>query len=155
MANSSYAPDLTAGSAPTSMRPALAGLNHMVSAGHYLATQAGMDVPNSLRLLLTFPFSPGAIDSAQGDYVNLRANADLDLNTLLSDLIRGLPQASSGLPDFGSILQHNPLTGTPPGTQPKGKAGKTPTAGAPDQPSSGDGLLGGVLSLLGLGGTSR
>ena len=44
MATSSNAPDLTAGSAPPSMRPTLAGLNHMISAGHYLATQAGMDV---------------------------------------------------------------------------------------------------------------
>ncbi|WP_144641315.1 gamma-glutamyltransferase family protein [Bordetella genomosp. 13] len=44
MASSTAAPDLTAGSAPLSMRPTLAGLNHMISAGHYLATQAGMDV---------------------------------------------------------------------------------------------------------------
>ncbi|ARP94221.1 gamma-glutamyltransferase family protein [Bordetella genomosp. 13] len=38
------APDLTAGSAPLAMRPTLAGLNHVISAGHYLATQAGMNV---------------------------------------------------------------------------------------------------------------
>jgi gamma-glutamyltranspeptidase/glutathione hydrolase len=30
--------------APVSMRPTLAGVNHMVSAGHYLAAQAGMDI---------------------------------------------------------------------------------------------------------------
>ena len=38
------APDLSVGSAPTSMRPALAGTNHVISAGHYLATQVGMDI---------------------------------------------------------------------------------------------------------------
>src|SRR3546814_6244696 len=37
-------PDLTQGSAPLSMRPTLAGLDHMISAGHYLATQAGAQI---------------------------------------------------------------------------------------------------------------
>lgn len=41
MTNTQGGPDLTLGSAPLSMRPTLAGLEYMISAGHYLATQAG------------------------------------------------------------------------------------------------------------------
>ena len=71
MANSSYAPDLTAGSAPTSMRPALAGLNHMVSAGHYLATQAGMDVLQAGGNAVDAGVAAGiALGVVQSDIVN-------------------------------------------------------------------------------------
>ena len=43
-------------------------------------TKAGDDLPNSLRLLLTFPFPDNAASGAiKGDYANLHATLDLNL----------------------------------------------------------------------------
>ncbi|MFC4276450.1 gamma-glutamyltransferase family protein [Achromobacter aloeverae] len=71
MSTTPYAPDLTAGSAPTSMRPALAGLNHMISAGHYLATQAGMDVLQAGGNAVDAGVAAGiALGVVQSDIVN-------------------------------------------------------------------------------------
>jgi gamma-glutamyltranspeptidase/glutathione hydrolase len=66
-----YAPDLTTGSAPTSMRPTLAGLNHMISAGHYLATQAGMDILQAGGNAVDAGVAAGiALGVVQSDIVN-------------------------------------------------------------------------------------
>lgn len=63
---------------------------------------AGQDLPKSLQVLLTFPFVDAAVGSSPqvarnlhiGDYVNLSANLDLDLNTLAKGL--GLPPTTLG-----------------------------------------------------------
>ncbi|WP_233237249.1 gamma-glutamyltransferase family protein [Bordetella sp. LUAb4] len=71
MSTTPYAPDLTAGSAPTSMRPALAGLNHMISAGHYLATQVGMDILQAGGNAVDAGVAAGiALGVVQSDIVN-------------------------------------------------------------------------------------
>jgi phospholipid/cholesterol/gamma-HCH transport system substrate-binding protein len=47
-------------------------------------TKAGDDLPNSLRLLLSFPFPDNAASGAiKGDYANLHATLDLNLAELL------------------------------------------------------------------------
>lgn len=66
-----YAPDLTSGSAPTSMRPTLTGLKHMISAGHYLATQAGMDILQAGGNAVDAGVAAGiALGVVQSDIVN-------------------------------------------------------------------------------------
>lgn len=71
MATAPYAPDLTAGSAPSSMRPTLTGLNHMIAAGHYLATQAGMDVLQAGGNAVDAGVAAGiALGVVQSDIVN-------------------------------------------------------------------------------------
>src|SRR3546814_9087001 len=64
-------PDLTQGSAPLSMRPTLAGLDHMISAGHYLAAQAGEQIlqvgGNSVDAGVAAGIALGVV---QGDIVN-------------------------------------------------------------------------------------
>ncbi len=71
MSTTPYAPDLTAGSAPTSMRPALAGLSHMISAGHYLATQVGMDILQAGGNAVDAGVAAGiALGVVQSDIVN-------------------------------------------------------------------------------------
>jgi gamma-glutamyltranspeptidase/glutathione hydrolase len=70
MANNNTA-DLTQGSAPLSMRPVLAGLNHVISAGHYLATQAGMDVLQAGGNAVDAGVAAGiALGVVQSDIVN-------------------------------------------------------------------------------------
>lgn len=63
--------DLTQGSAPLSLRPVLAGLNHVISAGHYLATQAGMDVLQAGGNAVDAGVAAGiALGVVQSDIVN-------------------------------------------------------------------------------------
>jgi len=63
---------------------------------------AGQDLPKSLQIVLTFPFLDAAVGGNPqvaknlhiGDYVNLNASLDLDLNTLSKGL--GLPMETLG-----------------------------------------------------------
>ncbi|MEO7069028.1 MAG: MCE family protein [Nostocoides sp.] len=59
-------------------------------------SKAGDALPQSLQLLLTYPFPDSAVGAIKGDYTNLHITADLDLN----NLTKILPQAGSapGLP---------------------------------------------------------
>ncbi|AXB46776.1 MCE family protein [Amycolatopsis albispora] len=50
--------------------------------------EAGNDLPKALELLLTFPFSDAAVDGVKGDYFNLYAKIDLNLNEVLANLGR-------------------------------------------------------------------
>jgi phospholipid/cholesterol/gamma-HCH transport system substrate-binding protein len=73
----------------TALRPTLTQL-----------TKAGDDLPNSLRLLLTFPFPDNAATGAiKGDYANLHATLDLNVAELLKQDAAGLRAGGlSGLP---------------------------------------------------------
>ncbi|MGN6243346.1 MAG: MCE family protein [Motilibacteraceae bacterium] len=66
--------------------------------------QAGDSLPKSLELLFTYPFPRNAVDGGiQGDYANLSATLDLNLNDLISNLRQGgLPQPPTlpGLPSL-------------------------------------------------------
>src|SRR6185437_11847326 len=66
-------------------------------------TAAGDDLPNSLRLLLSFPFPDNAASGAiKGDYANLHATLDLNVAELLKQNAAGLK--SSGLSGLPSLL---------------------------------------------------
>lgn len=101
--------------------------------------EAGPDLPNSLQLLLTFPFSDQAAAGARGDYENLYATLDLNLQSILTNLSRSegnpladlLPGSSDGAPPL-------PL----PKVSPNG-----PTSSAKPPGGSNDG--GGLGSVLG------
>jgi phospholipid/cholesterol/gamma-HCH transport system substrate-binding protein len=68
-------------------------------------TAAGDDLPNSLRLLLSFPFPDNAAGAAiKGDYANLHATLDLNLPELLQQNAVGLARGgASGLPSLPSL----------------------------------------------------
>lgn len=72
MTSTQAGPDLTAGSAPLSMRPTLAGLDYMISAGHYLATQAGAQVLQAGGNAIDAGVAAGiALGVVQSDIVNV------------------------------------------------------------------------------------
>jgi phospholipid/cholesterol/gamma-HCH transport system substrate-binding protein len=48
--------------------------------------KAGDDLPASMQLLLTYPFSDGTLQAMKGDYTNLHVTADLDLRNLAGNL---------------------------------------------------------------------
>ena len=97
--------------------------------------EAGSNLPNALQILLTYPFPDYAGNVIKGDYANVEANVNLDLDTLISNftnssqppiaLPSGQPSAVAPplpLPDLGSVPQ-----------------------------SAGPNLLGGLLGLIGGG----
>ena len=49
--------------------------------------QAGTDLPNALDLLLTYPLPAGLTAAVKGDYVNLKATADLNIFDIYHDLL--------------------------------------------------------------------
>ncbi|MEQ3550534.1 MCE family protein [Pseudonocardia nematodicida] len=72
---------------------------------------SGQDLPDSLELLLTIPFTDAATDGIAGDYANLYVTLDLDLRSVLDNLRNtnqlGLPLAPElldGLPPNAQLL---------------------------------------------------
>jgi phospholipid/cholesterol/gamma-HCH transport system substrate-binding protein len=105
---------------------------------------AGTNLPNALEVLLTFPFTDSAVQGMKGDYENLYATVDLNLQDVLTNLGRSnqnplssiLPPALAGLTGG--------TTGSSGGLLP------LPGAGA-GSANSGGGVLGLLGSLLGGG----
>ncbi|UQX88016.1 MCE family protein [Jatrophihabitans telluris] len=54
-------------------------------------TRAGADLPKSMELLATFPFPKTAVNGVKGDYTNLYVTSDLNLSTLLNNLLTPVP----------------------------------------------------------------
>ncbi|HEV7147260.1 MAG TPA: MCE family protein [Pedococcus sp.] len=128
-------------------------------------TAAGDNLPKSMQLLLTYPFSDGTMGAMKGDFTNMTADLHLNLTNPQS-LVSGLgspPPPPTGLPTGGglptpSLPTHLPTTliGTPSVPLP-GHSSSTTTGscglpicplGAP-QPSSSQGSDGSWRSLYG------
>ncbi len=78
-------------------------------------TKAGDDLPNSLRLLLSFPFPDDATQGAiKGDYANLHATLDLNVAELLQQNAAGLKSHGlSGLPSLPALPSQPALPSLP------------------------------------------
>ncbi|GJF06811.1 MCE family protein [Pseudonocardia sp. D17] len=94
--------------------------------------EAGQNLPNSLQMLGTFPFTDAAVPGFAGDYANLYVRADLDLKDLLDNLARSPeppigPDAPllSGLPATAQLLA--PLLGGDPNRPAFPLLGQVPT----------------------------
>jgi phospholipid/cholesterol/gamma-HCH transport system substrate-binding protein len=95
-------------------------------------TKAGDDLPRSMQLLLTYPFSDGTVGAMKGDYTNMSADLDLNLQTLLGSLSKsgapggtpslpGLPLPTPSLPSLPVPTPSLPVQPSPSGTSPTGK----------------------------------
>ncbi|MEU4525989.1 MCE family protein [Amycolatopsis sp. NPDC024027] len=100
--------------------------------------EAGQNLPNALQILLTYPFPDYAGNVIKGDYANVEANVNLDLDTLISNFTNS-SQPPIALPS-GIGGQQTPVA--PP--LPLPDLGSVPQAAGP-------GLLGGLLGLIGGG----
>jgi phospholipid/cholesterol/gamma-HCH transport system substrate-binding protein len=108
--------------------------------------EAGQDLPNSLQLLGSFPFTDAATDAFAGDYANLYARVDLDFTSLLDNMARSgqpFPGADTPLlnqlPPTAQLLA--PLLGGDPDRPSFPILGKVPTPLSeigPDNPPSTD-----------------
>ncbi|SEF34166.1 phospholipid/cholesterol/gamma-HCH transport system substrate-binding protein [Amycolatopsis pretoriensis] len=97
--------------------------------------EAGADLPNALQILLTYPFPDYAGNVIKGDYANVEANVNLDLDTLISNF------TNSSQPPI-ALPAGQPSAVAPP--LPLPDLGPVPQSAGPD-------LLGGLLGLIGGG----
>ena len=61
--------------------------------------EAGSDLPKSLQLLLTIPFTDEAVNGVKGDYFNLYAKIDLNLQDDHRQPVPQQAQPAAGRPD--------------------------------------------------------
>jgi phospholipid/cholesterol/gamma-HCH transport system substrate-binding protein len=99
--------------------------------------KAGDDIPNSLQLLLTYPFPDYALNDLKGDYFNTDVYVNMDLSTALGNLLRS-SQPVAPIPRTPG----EPLPGA------LGTLVQTPLLPEPKPPAGLGGLL---LPLPGLG----
>ncbi|HEV8560076.1 MAG TPA: MCE family protein [Actinophytocola sp.] len=92
--------------------------------------EAGNDIPKALELLVTIPFSDEAVNDVRGDYFNLFAKIDLNLQSVIDNLSRSRNNPLQDLPIVGGLTGGGssplPSTGSGPATpqQPQNGAAK-------------------------------
>ena len=105
--------------------------------------EAGTDLPKSLELLFTIPFTDEAVKGVHGDYFNLYAKIDLNLQEILDKLSRSRNSPLQDVPIVGDLVGGQEGAGAP--LLPIPILGDPPQGG--QAPSGGGlgGLLGGLL----------
>jgi phospholipid/cholesterol/gamma-HCH transport system substrate-binding protein len=96
---------------------------------------AGSDLPKSLQLMFTYPFTDDSIQGIKGDYTNLYIDADLNLTDILTNVGKGKQPLVAPPDPVKNLLPPLPLP-------------KQPAPSAPAPPpaqDNGGGLLGGLL----------
>jgi phospholipid/cholesterol/gamma-HCH transport system substrate-binding protein len=93
---------------------------------------AGADLPKSLQILFTIPFTDEAVNGVKGDYFNLYAKIDLDLQDIVDNLSRSRRSPLQNVPILGDVVGGKPGAGgsqlpipnsQPPGSSEGGLAG--------------------------------
>ncbi|GLW94649.1 MCE family protein [Actinokineospora globicatena] len=108
--------------------------------------EAGANLPRSLELMLTFPFTDQAVKGVQGDYFNLYAKIDLNLQSVLDNLSRSRQNPLQDIPILGPATNGtNGVPTTAPAPLP------LPTLGVPRPAQQNQPGLGSLFDIL-LGG---
>lgn len=102
--------------------------------------EAGSDLPKSLELLLSYPFTDQAVKGAKGDFFNLYLDLDLDLENVLANLGRSRQNPIQDLPGLGELTSPREGTGDNPPPLPLGEAsqqssGQQQQSGGQDEPA--------------------
>ncbi|MEV4317646.1 MCE family protein [Actinocrispum sp. NPDC049592] len=79
-------------------------------------SEAGTNLPNALQILLSFPFPDSAVAGVKGDYFNLYAKLDLNLQEVVNNLGRSRQNPLQDIPLLGQLTSGK--EGTQPGTPP-------------------------------------
>jgi phospholipid/cholesterol/gamma-HCH transport system substrate-binding protein len=108
-------------------------------------SEAGANLPKALELLLSFPFPDSAVAGVKGDYFNLYAKIDLNLQEVLNNLSRSRQNPLQDIPLVGDLLtgQEGAQPGAP---APLGVPNLGNQPSTPDKPcTNAGGLLGSIL----------
>ena len=112
--------------------------------------EAGQNLPNALQILLTYPFPDYAGNVIKGDYANVDATVNLDLDKLIQNFTNS-SQPPIAIPGLTGSTAPAPATGGLP-ELPLPLPG-LPQVQAPAAGQSGGGILGGLLGIFGGGGS--
>jgi phospholipid/cholesterol/gamma-HCH transport system substrate-binding protein len=98
-------------------------------------------------MLFTIPFSDEAVHGIRGDYFNLYAKIDLNLQTIVDNLSRSRRNPLENVPIVGDLLGGQEGSADSPLLPLPIIGGSSSSPGTEQQPSSGGlgGLLGGLL----------
>jgi phospholipid/cholesterol/gamma-HCH transport system substrate-binding protein len=77
-------------------------------------SEAGNNLPKALELLLSFPFPDSAVAGVKGDYFNLYAKLDLNLQEVVNNLSRSRQNPLQDIPLLGQLTSGK--EGVQPGT---------------------------------------
>lgn len=108
--------------------------------------EAGADLPKSLELLFTIPFTDEAVHGVKGDYFNLYAKIDLNLQSIVDNLARSRNDPLPDIPIVGDVTGGREGAGGP--------QLPIPILGDPPSPGGtggGGGLAGIIEGILGGG----
>lgn len=106
--------------------------------------ESGQNLPKSLEVLASPPFTDAATNGFAGDFSNLYVNLDLDLSSVLRNIITGVLPPIPGLPANAQLLAPLlgaqgapplPLLGALPGLGGSSSAPSGPQAGASPTPA--------------------
>ena len=103
--------------------------------------EAGQNLPTALKILPTYPLPDVAGDALRGDYGNVKARLDLDLDSILQN-VENAGKVSISLPNAPAPITLP--TAPPPLPLPGAPAAPAPNAGGPSLGILGD-ILGGLL----------
>jgi phospholipid/cholesterol/gamma-HCH transport system substrate-binding protein len=103
--------------------------------------EAGANLPKALEILLSFPFTDGAVPTIRGDYANLYADIELNLEELAKNFGRSRQNPLQDVPFLGDLLSGY-----------EGQPGSSPLPLPQSGTRSGGGLAGILGALLGGGG---
>ncbi|WP_253866461.1 MCE family protein [Prauserella halophila] len=120
--------------------------------------EAGSDLPKSLELMLSYPFSDQAVKGAKGDFFNLYLDLDLDLEEVLANLGRSRQNPLKDIPILGDMTTQQEGTGGNPPPLPLGEASEeqaAPESGGQDSPPARTSSSGveGIFETLSGGGS--
>lgn len=93
-------------------------------------SEAGADLPNALKVLVSYPFTDESVKGAKGDYFNLYMDIDLNLEEVLKNLGRSRQNPLQDIPIVGDLTGANgngSRSGLPlPSTDSAGSSSSTP-----------------------------
>jgi phospholipid/cholesterol/gamma-HCH transport system substrate-binding protein len=108
--------------------------------------EAGNDIPKALQLLVTIPFSDEAVNDVRGDYFNLFAKIDLNLQSVIDNLSRSRNNPLGDLPIIGGLTGGQQGSASP---LPLPSVGSAPGTQQPKQGNGSSGVCGIFEVLLG------
>jgi phospholipid/cholesterol/gamma-HCH transport system substrate-binding protein len=112
-------------------------------------SEAGANLPKALELLLSFPFPDSAVAGVKGDYFNLYAKVDLNLQEVMNNLSRSRQNPLQDIPLLGQLTSGK--EGVQPGTPPPLGVPNLSSQQPAQQKSCNSGAGGLLGSLLGGG----
>ncbi|WP_228046107.1 MCE family protein [Saccharopolyspora montiporae] len=75
--------------------------------------ETGENLPRAMEFFVTYPFPPAAVNTLRGDYFNADLTIDLDLSTIVENMLTNQPPPGTPPPDDGAGEESEPNAESP------------------------------------------